>query len=449
MALGEARELVPTAATLPANPIGDAEILRRAIDLLDRFSDVIEEDGDAGAWFVLALPGGSPGDERRLGAAIVDGLAASLGLEARIGIGPGKFVARVAAGRATSGAVEVVAAREGAAYLAPLAITLLPLLPGAIERLKLLGITTIGELARLPADTLPRRFGREAILAGQVARGDDVTLLVPRHAPESLTMGRSFEPTIEDREMLLVVAQDLLGHLCRQLQTGQRACRSLELAIGLENGRVVECHANLRRPTNDPRHCLPLLPPLIEALVLDRPVAHVALRLGTIGREPTSQGELFGSDSFDRGRAERRERVVGAFGEVARRYRGRVRHIVPGDDPQSLLDDRRLLLLPDLTPGEAAVPGANGSAPLDRNLAEPAVRLRPIQLVARGQRIYLSEPHWQRDDIVALHARWEADDWWPDGVRRTYYRVRTRRGQILTLARDHARQCWLLVESFE
>src|SRR5207245_671838 len=148
-----------------------------------------------GAWFVPAGPVRQAGDEGRPAAAIVDGLAAALALEARIGVAPGKFVARVAAERVMDGAIEIVA--DAAAYLAPLTVALLPLTPGALDRLKLLGIATIGEFARLPADALPRRFGREAPLAHRIARGGDDTPLVPRRCPETLALRRTFEPPIE------------------------------------------------------------------------------------------------------------------------------------------------------------------------------------------------------------------------------------------------------------
>ncbi len=180
-------------------------------------------------------------------------------------------------------------------------------------------------------------------------------------------------------------------------------------------------------------------------------MAYVAVRIEAIRREPANQGEL-----FDRARAERRERVVQTLSEIARRYRGRLRRIVPSDSPSSLFVDRRLLLLP-YEPDPA-----RGSA--SHHLPELATRARPIRLILQGRRIYLAEPSagpetwhptWQstslleKDEIVALHARWEADDWWPDATRWTYYRVRTRHGLIATLARDHDRKRWLLIENFD
>jgi nucleotidyltransferase/DNA polymerase involved in DNA repair len=433
MALREARELVPAAAILPADPDADAELLARALDLLERFSAQIEETAGEGAWFIPA-----PTDERRLGAALVDGLAAALGLEAAVALAPGKFVARLAAHRA---AERVTLVSDAAAYLAPLPATLLPLAPGAQDRLKLLGITTVGAFAQLPVASVPRRFGPDAARAHQVARGLDLAPVLPRRHPEAPALRRRFEPTIEDRGVLLAVAKQLLDRLSRLLQERGQAWRALTVSVGLEDGRVVERRADLRTPTSDPRASYALLPRLIDALVIDRPVAEITLRVGQLGPEPARQEGL-----FEPSPVARRERVLDALTEIGRRYRGRLRRIVPGDDPSSLLDDRRLLLLPLEAPTEPlAEIFARSTGP-----AESAIRVRPVALRARRRRIFLVEPGaGPADEIVALHARWDADDWWPAAGRRTYYRVRTGRGRIATLARDHDQQRWLLIENFD
>jgi DNA polymerase-4 len=296
MAIREAAELAPSAVILPPDPDGDADVFGRALDLLERFAEAIEENGREGAWFI---PTGLPThtttprvvEERRLGAAIVDGIAAALGLDTRVGIGPGKFIARVAAERTSSGAVEIVAPAESAAYLAPLPITLLPLLPRSIERLKLLGISHIGAFARLPSDALPHRFGPEAGLAWRIARGGDDTPLIPRQRPETPSMRQTFEPPIEDRELLFNAARALLDRLSRPLQDQGRAFRSLRVVVGLEDGRVVDQHANLRAPTNDPRQCLSVLKSLIEALA-SRPI-RLSYLIGPEPNEASASPERF------------------------------------------------------------------------------------------------------------------------------------------------------------
>jgi nucleotidyltransferase/DNA polymerase involved in DNA repair len=439
MAVREALELVPGTACLPPVPDRDVDTLQRVLDILERFSDVIEEDDLAGAWFV---PTGSF-DERRLGAQLVDAIAASLALEARVGVASGKFVASLLASQAVVESVQVVPPGGDGAFLAPLPVELLPLPPKAIDRLQLLGIATIGAFAALPGATLPARFGREVIGAHQIARGEDPSPLLARPRSEDLRATRTFEPPVDDRGLILGAALDALGALCRQLVDRRRVGRALRLVVGLEDGRQSDRRAELRQPTNAVGRCRPVLLGMVETLPLDRAAAAVTVVLGSIEPEIPAQARLF--EDVGRERAARRERVKGALGEVARRYRGRLRRIVPSDDPNNLLDDRRLLLVAEDTDGNDSARPADGRA-------ESAIRVHPVRLVARGERVFVRDPERPddgEDEIIALAGKWEADDWWPEATRRTYYRVRSRHGVIATIARDHDRQQWLLVTTFD
>jgi nucleotidyltransferase/DNA polymerase involved in DNA repair len=439
MAVREALELVPGVVWLPAVPDRDADTFNRVLDALERFSDVIEDDERTGAWFAPA----GPLDERRLAAQIVDAIAASLALEARVGIASGKFLAKLLASRATVESVQVVPAESDGAFLAPLPVELLPLPPKAIDRLQLLGVATIGTFAALPGSTLPARFGREASPAHRLARGDDPSPLLARSRPEVLRATRTFEPPIDDRGLILRAASDALGALCRQLGDQRRVGRALRLVVGLEDGRQSDRRADLRHPTNDVSRCQPVLLGMVETLSLDRAAAAVTVMLGPIEPEIPLQARLF--EDAGRERAARRERVNDALGEVARRYRGRLRRIVPSDDPANLLDDRRLLLVAEDADG-------NDGAQPPASTTESAIRIHPVRLMARGERVFVRDPDRPddgEDEIVALAGKWEADDWWPEATRRTYYRVRSRQGVIATIARDHDRQQWLLVTTFD
>jgi nucleotidyltransferase/DNA polymerase involved in DNA repair len=442
MVVREALELVPGAECLAHVVDRDADIVRRVLDLLERFSEIVEANGTSGGWFLPA----KPMDERRLAAAIVDSLAASLSLDASVGLASGRFVARLAAERAMSESVEVVGPGQECAYLAPLPVTLLPLQPKAIERLELLGLLTIDAFAHLPADSVPRRFGREALRAHEIARGIDSVTLVPRQRSETLAASRAFEPSIHDRGIVLRTGLESLQQLCRQLVQRRQVFRSLRLDITLENGRQSNQQAELRHPTNDVARCRPVLERMVEALTLADAVASIAIRLSAIGGEEPVQTVLFDNTQPIRTPSERRARVVDALTEASRRYRGRLRRIVRSNEPTHLLDDRRLLLLP-----YELDDGLNGGA-LSLGSVESAIRSRPIHVLVRGTRIYVRDADGtpdQDDEIVALYARWEADDWWPQASRRTYYRVRSRSGVIATIARDHDQQRWFLVTTFD
>ncbi len=427
MDVREARDLAPAAAVRPAAPDQDVELFERALTLLGRSSDGIEPDGLDGAWFCPA----GPENPYRLGAAVIDSLAAALGLQAHLGLGPGRFVTRIAAGRTALGTVSVIGDDEAASYLAPLPLALLPLSPSTVERLGLLGIATIGRFAALPALSLQRRFGRETVLAHRLAQGEDDTPISPRQDPPAIALRHSFEQPIEDRTTLNAAAGALLERLCRQLGEGAQVCRSLRLQAIQEDDRVVEQRAALRRESNDPATMLPVLHSLTNGLAPDQPVAAIRLQLEALSPLRFAQGTL-----LEEAPAERQERVRSALTEVARRYRGRLRRVAPSLTPHSLLEERRLLLLPYHSDDPAA------PAMFD---AQPAIRPQPIHLNRRGGRWYATAPGWQ-DEIVALHGCWEADEWWPEETRRTYYRVRTRSGIIAVLAADRQQRRWFLVE---
>lgn len=427
MDVREARELAPAAVIRLAAPDQDVELFERALTLLGRSSDGIEPDGLDGAWF---RPVG-PENPYRLGAAVIDSLAAALGLQAHLGIGPGRFVIRIAAGRTALGTVSVIGDDEAASYLAPLPLALLPLPPSTVERLRLLGIGTIGQFAALPALSLQRRFGREAVLAHRLAQGEDDRPISPRQDPPVIALRHGFEQPIEDRITLDAAAGSLLERLCRQLGETEQVCRSLRLQATQEDDRVVEQRAALRRESNDVTTMLPVLHSLTDGLAPDQPVVAIRLQLEALSPLRFAQGTL-----LEEPPAERQERVRGALTEVARRYRGRLRRVAPSQTPHSLLEERRLLLLPYYSDDPAA------PALFD---AQPAIRPQPIRLSQRGGRWYATAPGWQ-DEIVALHGCWEADEWWPEETRRTYYRVRTRSGMIAVLAADRRQRRWFLVE---
>ncbi|MBI2942238.1 MAG: hypothetical protein HYY04_17555, partial [Chloroflexi bacterium] len=77
-----------------------------------------------------------------------------------------------------------------------------------------------------------------------------------------------------------------------------------------------------------------------------------------------------------------------------------------------------------------------------RPVAPPDPRPR-VQIERRGERVYLvNAGRW--DELVAVHGCWRAEEWWPEVTTRTYWRMRTRSGQVCTLSHDI--KGWRLVE---
>lgn len=132
----------------------------------------------------------------------------------RIGVGAGPFVARRAADRATIEA-PIYRVDDDMGFLASLDI-------GELGREEMaatfrwLGITTLGELSRLPRAAIVSRFGAEGLAAHQLARGEDRPSH-PRPLPPELAVEERFSPPLENLEQAGFAARALANRLLVEL----------------------------------------------------------------------------------------------------------------------------------------------------------------------------------------------------------------------------------------
>src|SRR5215213_6295076 len=185
--LGEALARCPTLRLVPPDPAGVADEWDRLLTALEGIGAAVESGRPGFAWFDAR-------GLRNLYGGTVEGVIAAarraLGTSVRLGAAPSRFAALAAASRARARRAELAPAGPGllAAYLAPLPVDLLTTRPETAalpETLERFGITTLGELAKLPRAALADRFGTAGPLARDLARGID-TPLKPRIPAERL-----------------------------------------------------------------------------------------------------------------------------------------------------------------------------------------------------------------------------------------------------------------------
>jgi protein ImuB len=209
MRLGEALSRCPELTLIAPDPAGVEDLWERWLVRLESIGAGVAPERPGLVCFdargLLALHGGLDG--------VLRAARAALRAPVRLGVGPTRFVAVAAATRARARRPEIVglpaapgramgspravsvdaaATSRSAAlardYLAPLPVTLLrarPTLAALPEALERLGVTTLGELATLPAAAVADRFGRVGLRARDLARGGDDPLR-PRVAGEVL-----------------------------------------------------------------------------------------------------------------------------------------------------------------------------------------------------------------------------------------------------------------------
>ncbi len=140
------------------------------------------------------------------------------GGEALVGIADGPFAARWAAAKAQLGEPNVVI--DTTSFLLGLDLGTLRESMGGdemIDTFRWLGVSTLGDLARLPRETLASRFGNPGVLAHRLASGDD-RMVDSRDIPVELGVEMEFEEPLESLDAVGFAGRDLAGQLVKRLR---------------------------------------------------------------------------------------------------------------------------------------------------------------------------------------------------------------------------------------
>jgi hypothetical protein len=258
------------------------------------------------------------GAVKKLGKLLVPGLGENF----LASLAGNKLVARAAtlaqmAGlvRGESGVVVVPPGKE-ADFLAPLPLAYLwPVAPRLRERLRLLGLKTIGQVAELSAEELYRFFGPEGFRVAQLSRGRDGSRVEGR-APLYLEYRSSWAGEA-DRERLRAWCAAAAGYLAREEERRRVWGRRLELILFPENGPPFIYKREFNRPHLTAANLCTALERLLPAF--SGCLGAVAARLGPL--EPLLCAQL--SLPVVRPKRER-ERLEKVLARLEERYPGRI-----------------------------------------------------------------------------------------------------------------------------
>lgn len=192
----------------------------------------------------LELPEGVPPEEQAR--ALREGVASELHLPLRVGAGPVKFLARLAAEEAGPGGFLAVAPGRVASFLHPLPVSRLPGVgPNTAMRLAELGAHCVGDVVALGRAALERGLGNHglAVLAAALGRGDDRIRAAPH--PQTLSQEVTLASDELDRTVLGEHLRGLAERLERALALEGLAARRLGLKVRYADGERISRSVSL------------------------------------------------------------------------------------------------------------------------------------------------------------------------------------------------------------
>ena len=396
------------------------------LDELDAVSPLIDDRGPGLAYLDMrGIAGDPPG-----WMAHVRGLTQAYNAPApRIGCASNAFVARAAAGIADGRAC---AAGEEERFVAPLGLVALEIDPKTIERLNLLGIVTLGDLAKLPYGPFVRRFGAPAGVWHERACGIDRTPFRPRARCVAIEAAIFGEGRIEDETQIFFALRILLTRLGQDLERSGKRCGAMQLTVELENGACDEIELPLATPTADERGLFDVLRATLEGRTF--PAAVVGLRLQAARLEEGGEVlALFADDDIDaQAVGITLARLEAALGAAAQRADIRPAHPL----------EERFGYARFGAPGRARV--AAGDSPIVSSLPEQAMpQLRLLAVSEIDVRVRAGQPHsvgTPGRKVIECVGPWRIEEgWFGAQVARDEYDVLLEGGQFYRIFRQGER----------
>jgi nucleotidyltransferase/DNA polymerase involved in DNA repair len=278
MTLRQALAQSPGAMVVPPDRVLYGNVWEAVLDAFEEITPEVEDSDLGRAYLNVAGLERHYAGEDALCQRIIAAVKEASGLVSAIGLAEGKFPALAASTSVAPGEARMLTRGGEAAFLAPLPVELLPIDQEAIDRLRLFGLDTLGEVAALTLPELQSQFGFAGRRIWQLANGIDEEPLWPRPRTQTLSDSFSFEEPVAGIDVMVAVAKQLLSRLGPALNG--RAARELTLQAELDSNRGWERRLVFREAICEGEQLAFVLRSTLQNAPPPRAVRSFCLRLG-------------------------------------------------------------------------------------------------------------------------------------------------------------------------
>ncbi len=242
----EAQRRCPSAEVVAHDPARDARAFEAVASSLDAVTPGVEVVEPGTLAFATRGPSRYFGGDGALAERVAWMASGALGdrWPVHVGVADGAFAALLAAHRAreVGAASEVVAAGEGAAFLAPhptAAILHALEVPEVVDVWRRLGLATLGRVAELAVADVSARFGPAGLAAHRLVRGLDLRPLSLRLPAPDHAVAVELDPPVDRVDRAAFAARSLADDLHGRLAAAGLACIQVRVEARTEHGEVL------------------------------------------------------------------------------------------------------------------------------------------------------------------------------------------------------------------
>ncbi len=256
MPLRTAAKLCPQAIFVDGHPERYREYSERVYEVLHAFSPLVEMASIDEAYLDMSGTARLHGPPLAAAHRLHERMKADTQLNCSIGIASSRLVAKVSSDQAKPNGVLWVLPAAEAAFLAPLDVRKVPGVGKVTEqRLNSLGIRKVGDLARLEADFLERRFGKWGLALAGKSRGLDAggwfdSEIGEDTGPKSISHEHTYSEDTADVAQMEATLARLCEKVGRRLREQGLRARTVQLKLRYRDFTTITRAQTLERATD-------------------------------------------------------------------------------------------------------------------------------------------------------------------------------------------------------
>ncbi len=308
MPISQAYRRCPQGVYLPVRMERYLEVSREVMEILSAFTPHVQQISVDEAFLDLTGTERLFGPARRTGARLKTEVRARTGLAVSVGIGPNKYLAKMATNAGKPDGLVEVRAEEAESFLDTVALKdLWGIGEKTLQRLAELNVTSVRQLRGMPRPELSRLLGQGASdFLAAVTRGADPGIFSEEPRSRSLSSETTFERDRKDKSGIETVLLELCHQVMFRMIEGGWKSKTAALKLRFHDFTTVSAQKTIRHwiTSADELHALAV------ELLSSRWTGGTPIRLIGIGLsnltavEAQDQLELFPDGSARRGRVE-------------------------------------------------------------------------------------------------------------------------------------------------
>lgn len=241
----------PNLLFLPPRIAYYSQVSKQIQDIFHRFTPLVEPLSLDEAFLDVQDSRRLFGSTEEIAKFIKNSIAQELQLVASVGIGPNKFIAKIASDIDKPNGFKCVTAQQAQAFLDPLPVTRIWGVGKAAEKkLHANGIRTIAQLRSQSVEAMQHYFGGFGIHIWQLAHGKDDRRVVPDHQAKSISHETTFPADIHDRVILKDTLRSLTQQVCIRLRRADLLAKRVELKLRFSNFKTITRSKTIAQSTN-------------------------------------------------------------------------------------------------------------------------------------------------------------------------------------------------------